>query len=114
MSLFTLLMVFLTKYLVPFLFAIGLIHFLYGVIEYFIVGQGGDEERAEHGRDLFLKSIVWIVLALLVHFLVLLIGWIGTVSLRPDSDSNSPNSGITPRVNESILQVPNAPSRQDQ
>jgi|GEM_PF-1703346 len=113
MSLFTLLMVFLTKYLVPFLFAIGLIYFLYGIVEYFIIGEGGDEERAEHGRDLFLKSIVWILLALAVHFLVLLLGWIGTLSLRPDLNSPNSGSGVTPRVNEGILQVPNAPSRQD-
>ncbi|OGG85705.1 hypothetical protein A2392_02805 [Candidatus Kaiserbacteria bacterium RIFOXYB1_FULL_46_14] len=110
MSLFTLLMVFLTKYLVPVLFAIGLIYFLYGVIEYFIIGSGGDEERAEHGRELFLKSIVWIVLALIAHLLVLLIGWVGTLSFNPDI--NTPNSGIAPHVQESILQVPNAPSRE--
>ncbi len=112
MSLFALLMIFLTKYLVPLVFAIGLIYFLYGVIEYFVIGAGGDEERAEHGRDLFLKSIVWLILALVAQTIVLLLGWVSSLSLSlPGNTGVDGDGGITPRSNESILEVPDVPRR---
>lgn len=111
MSLFALLMIFFTKYLVPFVFAVGLIYFLYGVIEYFIIGLGGDEERAEHGRDLFLKSIAWLVLALILQTLVLLLGWVSTFTLGSLRGSTDGGTDVTPAARESILEVPNVPRR---
>lgn len=103
-------MIFLTKYLVPLVFVIGLIYFLYGVIEYFIIGIGGDEERAEHGRDLFLKSIAWLVLSLILQTVVLLLGWLSTFSLSLPGNTDG-GGGVTPRMNESILEVPDVPRR---
>lgn len=110
---FALVYIFLQKYLVPFLFAIGLIYFLYGLIEYFIIGKGGDEGRAEHGRELFLQSIVWFVLALIVFAVVALFGFLSTVTFNPGSVTTPtmPTGGANVEERESILEVPNAPTR---
>lgn len=110
---FALIYIFLQKYLVPFLFAIGLIYFLYGLIEYFIIGKGGDESRSEHGRELFLKSIAWFVLALLVFAIVAFFGWVSTVKFEPGSVTTPtmPTGGANVEDRESILEVPNAPTR---
>lgn len=110
---FALIYIFLQKYLVPFLFAIGLIYFLYGLIEYFIIGKGGDESRSEHGRELFLKSIAWFVLVLLVFAIVAFFGWVSTVKFEPGSVTTPtmPTGGANVEERESILEVPNAPTR---
>ncbi|MCB9818643.1 hypothetical protein H6788_00470 [Candidatus Nomurabacteria bacterium] len=110
---FALAYIFLQKYLVPLLFAIGLIYFIYGLIEYFIIGKGGDESRSEHGRELFLKSIAWFVLALLVYAIVAFFGWISTVSFNPGSVNTPtmPRGGANLEQRESILEVPNTPTR---
>lgn len=101
----------LSKYLVPFLFVIGLVHFIYGVIEYYIIGKGGDEGRAQHGREILLKSITWFLLAILVHLVVLLLGWLGTISLSGNLNAPPRDSGGVER-NESIFRVPNVPTRE--
>jgi hypothetical protein len=112
MSVLAIVYLFLQKYLVPFLFAIGLFYFVYGCIEYFIIGKGGDEGRMEHGRELFLKSIAWFVLALIIYSLVAVLGWVSTLSFNMGS-FDAPGVGGGARVNsdESILEVPNAPTR---
>jgi len=110
-SIFVLLFIFLQKYLVPFLFSIGLFHFFYGLIEYFVIGKGGDEDRLEHGRQLFLKSIGWFLLALIVHLIVMAIGWFFTSNIFLDIKSPTLNSGFNLNDNEAVLQVPNVPAR---
>src|SRR5690606_20213189 len=98
------------KYLVPFLFAVGVFYLIYGIIEYFIIGAGGDEERSEHGRELFLKSIAWFVLALLVFALVALIGWISSLSFSPGGvDGPGFNAGADIDQRQGVLEVPNVP-----
>lgn len=108
MSLLALGLIFLQKYLVPFLFTLGLLFFFYAAIEYFIVGKGGDEERSQHGRELFLKSIGWLVLALVAHLITLGLVFVSNLSfdLTPDS---SVGGGV--RSEESILPVPNVPGQ---
>lgn len=99
--------VFLQKYLVPLFFAIGLMYLLYGIIEYYIT------DRQDHGRDLFLNSIVWFVLALTVFALVAMLGWVSTISFNPGSVTtpSMPTGGANVEQRESVLEVPNAPTR---
>lgn len=110
MSTLALLYIFFDKYAVPFLFAIGLFYFLYGFIEYFIIGKGGDEERSQHGRELFLKSIAWFTLSILVYALFIFVTWIGTFSLTGLSAPGA-GGGADVRQDERILPVPNVPTR---
>lgn len=104
---FALVYIFLNKYLVPLLFAIGLMYLLYGLIKYFIISE------AEHGRELFLKSIAWFVLGLLAFALVAFFGWISTVTFNSGSVTTPtmPTGGVNVDERESILEVPNAPTR---
>lgn len=112
MSIFALIYIFLQKYLVPFLFAIGICYFLYGVIEYFIIGKGGDEERSQHGRELFLKAIGWFAVGLIAYAFVALIGWLSTLSLDTSLDTpNMPAAGATIEERDAVLPVPNVPQR---
>jgi|SRR5690606_18618831 len=112
MDFLSLIYIFLDKYLVPFLFAIGLFYFVYGIIEYFIIGAGGDEERSEHGRELFLKSIAWFVLALLFYALVSMLGWLSNLSFSPGAvNGPSGGAGVDLDRDKDVLQVPNVPSR---
>lgn len=106
----TLIYIFFDKYAVPFLFAIGLFYLLYGFIEYFIIGKGGDEERSQHGRELFLKSIAWFTLSILVYALFLIVTWLGSLSLTDISGSDS-SGGVDVRQGDRILPVPNVPTR---
>lgn len=108
----TLIYIFLQKYLVPFLFAIGLFYFIYGVIEYFIIGSGGDEERAQHGRELFLKSIGWFVLAIVAHLVVLAFGWLLVMDFSvPAGGLPSGGAGVDVERGTGVLQVPDVPTR---
>ena len=111
MAIFSLVYLFLDKYLVPFLFAIGLFYFIYGAIEYFIIGKGGDEGRAEHGREQFLKSIAWLVLAILVYTITALFGWISTFSFNSLEGPGVPRGGVEVDREDAVLTVPNVPTR---
>ncbi len=112
MSVLALIYIFLQKYLVPFLFAIGLFYFVYGIIEYFIIGQGGDEGRAQKGRELFLKSIGWFVVALLVCLAVVLLGWLSTLTWdRTVTVPGAPQGGANVGRDDAVLPVPDVPRR---
>lgn len=109
---FALLYLFFQKYLIPLLFVIGLLYFLYGCIEYFIVGKGGDEGRAQHGRELFLKSIAWFTISLIAFAIVAFVGWISTFSFQPNLNPPTPvGGGANVEQNKSVLPVPNVPTR---
>jgi len=111
MSTFALIYIFFQKYIIPLTFVIGLLYFIYGVIEYFIIGKNGDEGRSQHGRELFLKSISWFVISLFLFALVSFIGWMGTVSFTPPSGTVAPGAGggVNVESNQGVLQVPNVP-----
>jgi hypothetical protein len=102
--------IFLQKYLVPFLFSIGLFYFIYGIVEYFIIGKGGDEGRMQNGRGLFLKAIAWFVIAMIVHVFVLAIGWISTIGTFSPSTPRG-DADVEIRENPNVLEVPNVPTR---
>ena len=107
----TLIYIFFEKYAVPAFFAIGLIYFLYGCIEYFIIGQAGDEERSQHGRELFLKSIAWFVLSMILYGIMAFIGWLSQVSFTAPTSPVTPTGGADMDQEERILPVPNVPTR---
>ncbi|MCA9366222.1 hypothetical protein KC722_01445 [Candidatus Kaiserbacteria bacterium] len=99
----------LQKYLVPFIFAIGLIYFVYGFITYFIIGhKGGDEGEMQKGRAALAKSFVFLLVAIVVQVAVVFIGYIGSALLEGTARGSSSNS---PSVSEQrdILDVPNVP-----
>lgn len=95
---------FVEFYLAPFIFAVGLVLFLYGVINYFIIGPGYDEERREMGRQLLLWTLFLFLLGLILY---LVASWLFDLSQKIDErvDVESERS-----VN--ILSVPNAPGVQ--
>jgi hypothetical protein len=59
----------LQQFVVPFIFAIGLIFLIYGIITYFIIGPG-EEPTREAGRVYFIKAFVWFLVGLLLFVLV--------------------------------------------
>lgn len=113
-SLFSLVVVLLDKYLVPFLFSVGLFFFVYGIIEYFIIGRAGDEERAQGGREMFLKAIGWFLVALIAHVITLFLGFVASLSW-PAINGVVPDRGSGARVdvdrNDAVLEIPDVPSR---
>lgn len=60
-NIFTNILVFIDETLIPFVFAIALITFLYGVFKYFILG-GADTEKRTEGKQLVLYAIIGFVL----------------------------------------------------
>lgn len=111
MPLFTWILVFLDKYLIPLFFAIGLLYFIYGVIEYFIIGIEGDEERLHNGRELFLRSIGWFVVSLILYGVFAVISWVSNFSFEPSGGVPAPSGGAEVERREELLEVPNVPSR---
>lgn len=111
MSLTILIGVFLGKYLVPFLFAIGLFYFIYACIRYFIIGLNGDEGNAEHGRELFLKSAAWFVIGIAVQCVVIVFGWISAFDFSLPTGMPNGGAGAEVRQEQNVLEVPNVPTR---
>lgn len=89
------------QYIVPFIFAIGLIFLIYGIIQYFIIGPG-EEPTREEGRINFIKAFVWFVGGALLYAVVaLLVGFFTwTSSLNVDTSRE-----------ERLQNVPNTPTR---
>ncbi|MFT5849541.1 MAG: hypothetical protein ACI9H6_000350 [Patiriisocius sp.] len=58
---FTNISTFINSILIPLIFAVALLVFLYGVFKYFILG-GGNESAREEGKKLVMYSIVGFVL----------------------------------------------------
>lgn len=116
---FSLIYFFLENYLSPLLFVIGLMYFIYGVIEYFIVGLGGDEGRAQNGREALLKSISWFVLALIVYGVIAFLGWLGSLSAQVGEPEigqprSSGDAGVNFNRSDALLGVPNVPRGNDE
>jgi len=81
-------LIFINGTLIPLVFAIALLVFLYGVFQYFILG-GGDTEKQESGRQLMLYAIVGFVVMVSIFGIVNLIaGGLGlddeTINTIPD------------------------------
>ncbi len=71
---------FINTYVVPFIFAVGFIVFIWGVFQYFILG-GSNEEKREEGKKLVMWGIIAFVVMLslwgLVNLLVASFGFGG-------------------------------------
>lgn len=86
---------FIDNYLVPLIFAVAFIVFLYGVFTYFIAEAGNDEKRKE-GRKYALYGIIGFVIIIAVWGIVnLLISSLGfdTKSRPPIPSFGSPSAG---------------------
>lgn len=83
---------FINSTLIPLVFAVALLVFLYGVFDYFILG-GGDEGKREEGRKLMLWAIVGFVVMVSVFGIVNLIA-----------------NGLGFSQDEDIQNIPNVPT----
>lgn len=82
-------MTFINGTLIPLVFAVALLVFLYGVFQYFILG-GGDEGKREEGRQLMLWAIIGFVVMVSIFGIVNLIA--GGLGFSADEDiQNIPN-----------------------
>lgn len=73
------------QYLIPFIVALGVIMFLYGCINYFVIGPG-EEPTREEGRHQLLWALIAFLLGLAIYAALATLGWIGgwTTSLYSD------------------------------
>jgi len=103
------LFLFLKNYLVTFIYAIGLIYFIYGFIEYFLIGKHGDEERMQNGREILLKACAWFFLGLIIYGVIAAAQWLSAgFAAKVDSGGDIQ---IEHQKNDSYLPVPNVPRR---
>lgn len=103
---------FIEVYVVPIVFAIGVIFFLYGGIQYFIFGApSGDTEMIEHGRHNMLNASLLFALALLVYGIVAGLSWLATSFSAPSIETDRGGGGYGADIERegSVLPVPNAP-----
>ena len=112
-----LLYIFLQKYLVPLIFVIGLMNFIYGCIEYYVAGRaGGDEGRATNGRLYLLRSLSWFFVGLLVYCVITFFGWLSSGAWRDSINDGAPRGdfGVDLDERQNTLGVPNVPRRNDE
>jgi len=97
---------FLKNYVVTFIYAIGLIYFIYGFIEYFLIGRHGDEERMQNGREILVKSCAWFLLGLIIFGIIVGAEWVS-------DNLTAPTDGVQleHERDSSYLKVPNVPGR---
>ena len=80
---------FINSTLIPLVFALALLVFIYGIFNYFILG-GGDDEKREEGKSLMLWAIVGFVVMVSVFGIVNLIA--GGLGFSDDENiQNIPN-----------------------
>jgi len=68
MAFFQYVLIIVQQYIVPFIFAIGVIFFIYAIIKYFIIGATEEPVR-EDGRLYFIKANVWFFAGLVVYLI---------------------------------------------
>lgn len=92
---------FINKYLIPFIWAIAFIVFLWGVYTYFIAG-GADEEKRSQGKQL----VMWAV----IGFVIMTSLW-GVVNLLTNSFGfGGQNAPKPPTFNPGAASAPLSPS----
>ena len=103
-------MAFINDTLIPLVFALALLMFLYGVFKYFIVGSG-DESKRQEGRQMMLYSIIGFVAMVAIFGLVNIVA--NGLGLTKDNtkvnmpsvpgfeksgtNNDTPNSGSSPQ-----------------
>lgn len=94
---------FIEFYLAPFLFAVGLVLFVYGVINYYIIGPGYEEDRREIGR----QNLLWATFFFLLGLLVFSFGsWLFDLTSNFDERVD-----VDAREEQGVLPIPNVPQR---
>lgn len=86
---------FINQVLIPLIFAIALLAFLWGATKYFII-SGGDPEKRSEGTQLMLYSVIGFVLMVSIFGIVNLIA-----------------NGLGFSDDEEIQNIPNAPTSND-
>jgi len=95
---------FVEFYAAPLFFALGLIWFVYGVINYYIIGPGFEEERRQVGRE----SLVWATVLFLIGLILFLVaGWLLDFTDRLDEELDA-----DVQTDVDILYVPDVPGVQ--
>jgi hypothetical protein len=80
---------FINSTLIPLVFALALLLFIWGIFQYFILG-GGDEEKREDGKKLMLWAIIGFVVMVSVFGIVNLVA--GGLGFSDDENiQNIPN-----------------------
>lgn len=110
---------FLETYLIPIVFAVGVIFFIYGFIVYFILGApSGDTDAIDRGRQHVLRACVFFFAALLAQGVVVGLYWLMTelstafeTETRTDEQGETRAPGVEVETGEDILRVPNVPRR---
>ena len=97
--------VFLINYLIPFIFAIGLIMMLYASINYFIIGPG-EEPKREEGRIGLLWSFLFFLIGIGIYALIALFMWLGQTVTNI-------GSGVETGETIRLQQVPDVPRTND-
>lgn len=97
---------FLQQYIVPIIFAIGVIFFLYGFVNSFML------ERPDVGHATLLHSCALLAAALLLHGVLVFLIWVLSPGAwsgfsTPPSSENIPGASVDHE--RSVLPVPNAP-----
>lgn len=83
---------FINNVLIPLIFAIALLVFLYGVFKYFILGGGNEDDRKE-GTKLMLYAVIGFVLMVSIFGIVNLIA--GGLGFSDDQNLNNIPSAPT-------------------
>ena len=89
--------------LVPALFTLGLIFFLYGLFNYFLLGPS-DEDKKEEGRGQLINGNVGFFIGLVVWAFFQALVWLG--GLEPLGSSIKP---INIEQGDKVQPIPNAP-----
>lgn len=91
---------FIEFYVAPFIFAIGLVLLLYGVINYFVIGPT-EEDRREVGR----QALLWAAFFFLIGFIVFAIfSWLFDLSQKIDESAR-----VETERGVDTLSIPNVP-----
>ena len=99
--------VFLQQYVIPILFALGVIFFLYGFINSFMVG------RPDIGQPHMIRSVFLFGIALILYGMLAFIGMVFTYDGPSDLDRENTEFGAEVREGRSVLPTPNVPSGND-
>lgn len=99
--------VLLQKYLIPAIFVIGILYYLYGIINYFILPY------ANKGKVNFLVATLWFVAGLLIYGVVTFFGatsaWFSSLG-EQNGSSGFPSAGVEIEKERALLPVPNPPT----
>jgi hypothetical protein len=77
---------FIGSVLIPLVMAIAIIAFMWGVVQYFIIG-GADDEKRKSGKQLMIYSILGFVLIVaiygIVNFIITVLGFESSSTITP-------------------------------